>query len=127
MRFLPMVCRNVLGAMAAAAVGAAALTGCSGTVVGLAESGNMSVIYLATASNDLLLANKIAVYQAPRCTVTNKIKYDCAGKALDGKIITASVPDGSVDDPIMTLTVGKRQIYRGSVVAVLEDNARTSP
>lgn len=87
----------------------------------------MNVIYLATAANDLLLANKVAIYQSPRCTVTNKIQYDCTGKTTDGKAITASVPDGSIDDPIMTLTVGKRQIYQGSVLAVIQQNARTSP
>ncbi|MBP7972283.1 MAG: hypothetical protein WBB44_07900 [Candidatus Nanopelagicales bacterium] len=127
MTSLLTVAGHALRAVSAAAVGALALTGCSGTVVGLAQSGNMNVIYLATASNDLLLANKIAVYQSPRCTVTNKIKYDCLGKTIDRKIITASVPDGSSDDPIMTLTVGKRQIYHGSVAAVLQDDARTAP
>ncbi|MGV1035862.1 MAG: hypothetical protein ACOYD0_02395 [Candidatus Nanopelagicales bacterium] len=119
--------RKGLGVVPAAAACALALAGCSGTVVGLAQSGNMNVIYLATASNDLLIANKVAIYQAPRCSVTNEIKYDCTGETTNGKTITASVPDGSIDDPIMTLTVGKRQIYQGSVLAVIQGNARTSP
>ena len=117
------------GWLTAVAVAASSvlLSGCASTIVGLADSGNMNVIYLATAANDLLLAHKIPVYQSPRCTVTNKIEYNCAGKTTAGEWITATVPDGSIDDPIMTLSVGTKQLYKGSVQSVIHDNARVTP
>ncbi len=100
------------------------LAGCSGKVIGLATSGDMNVIYLATASNDLLLEAKVPIYQAPRCTVTNKIEYNCKGKTTTGQDISSSVPDARIEDPIMTLTVGDKQIYQGSVIAVIKKHAQ---
>ncbi len=102
------------------------LTGCSGKVIGLATSGNMNVIYLATAANDILLQEKVAIYQSPQCTVTNKIEYNCKGKTTTGQDISVSVPDASIEDPIMTLTVGGKQLYQGSVLEVIKKNAQVA-
>ncbi len=116
--------RASLGLVGIAAVGMLT-SGCS-QVVGLASQGNMNVIYLATASTDVLTAKQIPIQQAPRCTVDADKLYTCEGTAADGRPILVLVPENDTTDPQMTITVGEEQIYSGSVLTVLDDAAQVA-
>lgn len=115
-----------LGVLAFTAVGALALSGCS-QVVGLAVQGNMNVIYLSSSSTDVLLDKGYKLKQKPVCTVANSKDYSCTGSTVDGQQIAVTVPDSTVEDPQMIITVGSTQIFSGSVIQVIEQNAEAQP
>lgn len=117
----------MIGKVAALALAAAALAGCS-QVQGLATQGNMNVIYLATAANDVLISQQIGILSGPKCTVDSSTNYTCSGTTVSGAPIVVSVPnEDSNSDPVMTITVGGKTIYHGSVLTVLEQNSQATP
>ncbi|NQU36036.1 MAG: hypothetical protein HQ526_00385, partial [Actinobacteria bacterium] len=97
--------------------------GCT-QVEGLATQANMNVIYLATASTDVLTEKSIPIEQAPRCSVDSTRLYTCKGTTVDGRPIVVLVPEDNSQDPQMTITVGGEQIFSGSVLAVLNKAAQ---
>lgn len=109
------------------AIAVALLCGCS-QAQGLAAQGNMNVIYLATATNDVLAAHHVEVLQAPRCSVDSATNYSCTGTTMSGAPIVTSVPDAdSNSNPVMTITVGGVTIYHGPVLTVINENSEATP
>jgi hypothetical protein len=102
------------------------VAGCS-QVEGLATQANMNVIYVATASTDVLTTQSIPIQQAPRCTVDAAKLYTCNGTTADGRAILVLVPEDDSEDPQMTISVGGQQIFSGSVVTVLNNAAQATP
>ena len=103
---------------------AATLTGCS-QVQGLATQGNMNVIYLESAVTDVLLSQKVALMGKPTCTVDTSTNYSCTGTTLTGESIAVQVP-GTDEDPIMTISVNGKQVFHGSVIQVIDENAQVN-
>lgn len=119
--------RHATRLIATTAAAMAALTGCS-QVQGLATQGNMNVIYLATAAIDVLTEQRIGILEAPTCSVDSATNYTCHGVATSGEKILVSVPDeASNEDPVMTIKIGDRTVYHGSVLDVIEANSRATP
>ncbi len=100
------------------------LTGCS-QVQGLATQGNMNVIYLESAVTDVLLSQKVALMGKPTCTVDTSTNYSCTGTTLTGEPIAVQVP-GTDEDPIMTISVNGKQVFQGSVIQVIDENAQVN-
>ncbi len=99
-----------------------ALAGCS-QVQGLATQGNINVVYLESASTDVLLSQNIPLMSKPICTVDSATNYQCTGTTLTGEPVAVHVP-GTNDDPIMTITVNGKQVFAGSVIEVINENAQ---
>jgi len=87
----------------------------------------MNVIYVATASTDVLTSKSIPIQQAPRCTVDSAKLYTCKGTTKDGQPILVLVPEDNSQDPQMTITVGGQQVFSGSVLTVLNQAAQATP
>jgi len=115
-----------LPVVAVAGVLSLAAAGCS-QVQGLATQANMNVIYVATASTDVLTSKSIPIQQAPRCTVDSAKLYTCKGTTKDGQPILVLVPEDNSQDPQMTITVGGQQVFSGSVLTVLNQAAQATP
>lgn len=107
---------------------ALASSGCS-VVKGLASAGNMDIIYLSTAATTVLLEDNYKIQRKPVCKLEDREQqeYACTGSTLDGKAINVSVADGEAADPIMVITVDDKQVFKGSVEAVIQANAQISP
>ncbi len=96
-------------------------------ILGVAAVDNMNAIYLQTAATDVLRNQGIALGQVPRCAVSteNKATYSCSGTTAEGEKITVSVRNATADEPSMSVTVGTKQIFSGSITDVIVKNART--
>lgn len=99
-----------------------ALSGCS-QLEGLATNGNMNVVYLETASTNILLSQKVPLQSKPVCNVSASTEYNCNALTVSGEPITVNVP-GTDDDPIMTIKVNGSTIYTGSVETVISQYAQ---
>jgi hypothetical protein len=113
---------NYRGTISAVTIGiglVGGLAGCS-QVEGLATQGNMNVIYLSTAATDVLIAQDVAIGQAPTCTVDASKLYSCEGLTADGDSILVRVPENDAE-PQMTIWVGDVEVFRGPVLTVLDD------
>lgn len=108
---------------------ARALLRSSAEVEGIVVQGNMNVIYLQTASTDVLRQHGVAMRTVPQCVVeaNNSNAYNCAGTTESGQKISVSVLNASAEDPLMSVTVGGKQIFNGSAIDVIQQNARTKP
>lgn len=98
------------------------VAGCS-QVEGLAVSGNINVLYLSSAATDVLLDQGYHIGVKPVCEVTNTTQYSCSGSTADGQPISVVVPDSSLPQPNMTITVGGKQIFSGGVIEVIDNAA----
>lgn len=101
-----------------------AIAGCS-QVQGLATQGNVNVLYLESAVTDVLLAQKVALMTKPVCTVDPATNYNCTASTLKGEPVAVNVP-GTDEDPIMTITVNGKQVFTGSVIEVIDQNAQVN-
>ena len=115
----------MIKAIAVAAVAVATplvLAGCS-QVEGLAVSGNINVLFLSSAATDVLLDQGYHIGVKPVCKTTDTTEYSCSGTTADGQAISVVVPDSSVPQPNMTITVGGKQIFSGGVISVIDNAA----
>lgn len=118
-----MSVRRVRAGAGLAVLATAVLTGCS-QVAALAPVGGNRVTIVRFAGNDVLVAAGIDLLTAPLCT-TSGDAVDCRGTTVDGAAVV--VTSTAQDQADMTVTVGDRTVYRGSVQAVLDAAARPSP
>ena len=110
--------RRAAGA-AVLAAGALAVTGCS-QIGALAQVSGVPLATVRTASYDVLVDKDVAILTAPVCTETTE-EITCLGRTVDGSEIRVVAPTAK---PLqMTVTVGGRELYRGSVQQVLDDAA----
>lgn len=106
-----------VGAVAAVGVG---LAGCGGSqITGLAQAGNLNVIFFSTASTTVLLDQGYGILVKPVCQVQNKTDYTCQGKTTDGQDITVTSSNVTKTDADFTVSVGGKQIFTGNLVEQL--------
>lgn len=100
-----------------------ALAGCSGEIKGLASGGSLSRAMLASATVDQLTTQNIPILVMPVCTISPQDvnTLSCLGKSTESEAITVTVPDALAKPPIMTILVGNKQVFQGSVAEVLDD------
>jgi hypothetical protein len=99
------------------------LTGCS-QVAALAPVGGDGITMVRFAANDILVQQKVDVLVAPACTQAGT-DITCTGTTITGEPITVASTD--TDNAELTVTVGGRTIYTGSVQDVLDAGARPTP
>ena len=114
--------RRSAGALVLAAL---LLAGCSQTAA-LAPVGGNRLSEVRFAANDVLVAQSIQILTAPVCTASgaDDATISCTGETTDQQTIT--VTSKATDQKNMDVTVGSRSIYHGSVMDVLNANARPS-
>ena len=100
------------GAMAACAV--------STQIDSLRPVAGDAVAALNAAADGVLLEEGIEILVAPVCELNDE-GYDCAGKTLSGEDINVVAP-GS-DPETMTVSVGSKTLYEGSIEDVLQKAA----
>ncbi len=76
---------------------------------------------LNIAATDVLVSQGVEILVAPVCEYANE-SYDCAGTTLSGKKI--AVTAAGAEPESMTVTVGSKTIYDGSIDEVLQQAAR---
>lgn len=105
----------------AAAVGLAVLlAGCS-QVQALAPVGGNGLAEVRFAAIDVLLDAGVDVTVAPSC-LAGPAEITCSGRAAGGEPITVNSPGSAAET--MTVDVGGRRLYEGSVADVLDAAAR---
>jgi hypothetical protein len=126
----PVLSRPVLSRLwrrpagwALAAGAAALLAGCSQTAA-LAPVGGDRLTEVRFAANDVLLQNGVQILTAPVCTASGDA-VSCAGSTMDSQPIAVS--SAASDQGDLTVTVGGRVLYQGSLQGVLDAAARPSP
>lgn len=107
-------------------VAALTLAGCGGDLKGLAVQGNMTPLYIQTATTAVLTEADIPIQTAPVCTADTKTSYSCTGKTQSGEAISASVPDApaTATNATLVVKVGSKQLYNGPIDAILLKNAQ---
>jgi hypothetical protein len=100
------------------------LSGCSQTAA-LAPVGGNDVTEVRFATIDLLLANDVDVLDAPVCAAGAGSAIGCHGTTVEGDEITASAT--SAANTTLTVMVGSRTIYSGSLLAALDTAVRPTP
>lgn len=106
--------------LAVAGVLALVLTGCS-QVQALAPVGGNGLAQVRFAAVDVLLSAGVTVEVAPVCTAEPDA-ITCTGRAGGGEAIAVSSPGSAAQT--MTVDVGDRRLYDGSVGDVLNAAAR---
>jgi hypothetical protein len=96
------------------------LTGCS-QVAALAPVGGDRLSIIRFAANDVLEEQGVELLVAPVCTADGR-DVTCRGSSLQGAAIT--VTSSTDDQAEMTVQVGDRTIYAGSVQDVIDAGAR---
>jgi hypothetical protein len=109
----------VWAAVALAAV--SGLAGCS-QVAAIAPVGGDHLAEVRYAAIDVLLDADTDVLTAPVCAQATSGEVTCAGKTTEGDDIAVVSP--ADDQTIVTVTVGDRELYSGSIMDVLNDAAR---
>ncbi len=115
-----MSARRRLAAMAVC-FGALVLAGCSQFQALAPVAGDNSAA-VRFAANDVLQGADVDLLAAPVCTVAADESISCTGKTVDHEPIT--VTSQAAASPTMTVTVGTRTLYSGSVQDVLDGAAR---
>ena len=102
---------------------AALLTGCSQTQA-LAPVGGNRLAEVRFATNDLLISADVEILTAPVCTASGAKDADitCTGATIDNQVIRST--STAKDQSNLDVTVGSRSIYHGSLMSVLDSNAR---
>lgn len=109
------------GVLAAAA--GLVLSGCASQIAALAPVGGDDVTAVRNAAIDVVTGRGLLVLSAPQCS-TVASGFSCVGGTTDGLAIVVSAP---ADATTMTVTVGGRVLYDGSVQAVLDAAAQGAP
>ncbi len=107
------------GARGAAAIAlAAVLAGCS-QIAAIAPVGGGREAEVRYAAIDVLQGAGIDVRTAPVCVLADDDReVRCAGETFDGEAIEALSPADAPE--AVTVTVGGRTLYSGSILEVLE-------
>ena len=98
-------------------VAAFALSGCS-QVDALAPVGGDNLSMVRFAANDLLVGAGIEVMTAPVCAEPAEVT-SCHGTTMAGESITVES-----EGDHLTVTVGPRTLYDGSLESVINENAQ---
>lgn len=93
------------------------LAGCS-QVDALAPVGGDDVSMVRFAANDVLVGAGVELLTAPVCTEANKVST-CEGKTMAGETITVRS-----EGDHLTVTVGPRSLYDGSLQSVITENGQ---
>lgn len=112
---------NVRAAAAAALLLVPLLAGCS-QVAAIAPVGGNHLAEVRYAAIDVLVASGVDVLAAPVCTQSSAGEVSCAGETADGSAI--SVVSTSDDPDEVTVSVGDRELYSGSIMSVIDEAAR---
>ncbi len=107
--------------VAGGAAAATALAGCSQTAQLQPVAGD-AVTAVNNAVSDVVFQAGVEVMTWPTCTFENSI-YTCVGSTTNGQKISGVT--GSTEPLSLTVTVGERKIYEGSVQAVIEQAGRS--
>lgn len=100
------------GAMAACAV--------STQIDSLQPVAGDAIAALNSAADDVLISEGVDILVAPVCEFSGS-GYDCAGTTLSGQKI--NVTAAGSDPETMTVVVGKKTLYDGSIEEVLQKRA----
>lgn len=96
------------------------LAGCS-QIAALKQVSGVPITTLTIAANDVLVAQRVPVLEAPKCRLDSAAnKYQCSGSTLSGSKIDVTAPDQ--ENLIMTIKVGGKEIFSGGVQDVIESN-----
>ncbi|CAN5452210.1 hypothetical protein BH10ACT7_BH10ACT7_25110 [soil metagenome] len=101
-----------------------ALAGCS-QIAAIAPVGGDRLAEVRFAANDILIAQGVDVLTAPVCAEAENGDVSCTGETLGGDTIEVSSTDA--DQNLMTVTVGAREIYSGTIEDALNDALRPAP
>ncbi|WP_292833110.1 hypothetical protein [Microbacterium sp.] len=101
--------------------GVMGLAGCS-QVAAIAPVGGDHLAEVRYAAIDVLLAEKTAILVAPVCVQASSGEVTCAGETMDGGDIMVVSPGD--DQAVVSVTVGDRELYSGSIIDVLNNAAR---
>jgi hypothetical protein len=96
------------------------LVGCS-QAAAIAPVGGNRLTLVRFAALDVLVANGVALLDAPVCTQSGK-DVTCSGDTVDHQPVVVASPDS--DRTNMTVTVGGSVVYSGSVQDILDKAAR---
>ncbi len=108
--------RAGVGFGVAAAALVLALTGCS-QIAAIAPVGGDRLAEVRFATADILVAEGIDILSGPDCDQDGRT-ITCTGETLDGDAITSESP--ASDETALTVTVGGKTIYSGTVMDALE-------
>lgn len=97
------------------------LTGCS-QVAAIAPVGGDHLAEVRYAAIDVLLAEETDILTAPVCAQAPSGEVTCTGETMDGDDITVVSP--AADQKVVTVKVGDRELYSGSITDVVDDAAR---
>lgn len=108
-------------------VAGTALGGCS-MVASLTPVAGDNLSTVRTATTDVLLAEKYEILAGPNCQSPSKTEITCSGQIVGGAEfkVTADSSTSSTDLK-MTVKVGDKQVYSGSVNEVIEKAGRVKP
>ena len=99
------------------------LAGCT-QVKALAPVGGDRQTEVRYAAIDVLTREKVDILTAPVCTTVDSTGVTCAGETLTHEQIRAESPADAQE--LLTVTVGGRTLYTGTVQSVL-DQAMSTP
>jgi len=105
-------------------VAGTALGGCS-MVASLTPVAGDNLSTVRTATTDVLLAEKYEILAGPNCQSPTKTEITCSGQIVGGAEF--KVTADSSTDLTMTVKVGDKQVYSGSVNDVIEKAGRVKP
>jgi hypothetical protein len=97
------------------------LAGCS-QVAAIAPVGGDHLAEVRYAAIDVLLDAGVEVLTAPVCAQAPSGEVSCQGETTDGLAISATSP--ADDQTVLTVTVGEKELYSGSIMDVLDEAAR---
>lgn len=97
------------------------LAGCS-QVAAIAPVGGDHLAEVRYAAIDVLLADDVELLTAPDCAQAASGEVTCTGETLDGAQITVVSP--ADDQTVLTVTVGDRELYSGSIMKIIDEAAR---
>lgn len=108
--------------IAACVAAAPAFVGCT-QVASLTPVAGDVVAAVGFATKDVLLDKGVEMKVVPVCEGV-KPEFTCTGETLDGEAIVSKTSATDVDD--LTITVGGKKIFEGSVETVITKAGRTS-
>lgn len=97
------------------------LAGCS-QVAAIAPVGGDHLAEVRYAAIDVLLAEDVELLTAPDCAQAASGEVTCTGETLDGTQISVVSP--ADDQTVLTVTVGDRELYSGSIMKIIDEAAR---
>jgi hypothetical protein len=97
------------------------LAGCS-QVAAIAPVGGDHLAEVRYAAIDVLLAEDVELLTAPDCAQAASGEVTCTGQTLDGAQISVVSP--ADDQTVLTVSVGDRELYSGSIMKLIDEAAR---